>query len=191
MAGTYRYRQVGSLPGTPAEGTLAVAPASASGTQTWTRNVGGTLPPAISVMSFTANGAYLVSPGATVAGAQATCVFATPVPWPPWPMTPGRSASAHATCTGPITSYVVSALVQGTATVSLAGQSVTTTVVVNTFVLKGTYGGSALNVTLTETDSYAPNLRVPVVTKTHVTGVAIGIPITTDRTDTLESPTPS
>ncbi len=186
-AGTYRYRQVGSLPGTPAEGTLVVAPASASGTQVWTRSVGGTVPPATSVMLFNANGAYLMSPGGQVAGAGSSCTFAAPVPWPPWPTTPGTTVSGHASCTGGISSFNVTGHVQGTASVTVAGQTVNAAVVVNTLVLSGVADGSALNVTLTETDYYAPTLRVPVLTVTHVAGTAIGLPVTTDRTDTLES----
>jgi hypothetical protein len=188
--GTYRYHQAGSLSGTPAEGTLVVAPASASGTQTWTRAVGGTVAPSTSVMRFDANGAYLVSPGSQAAGA-ASCTFAAPVAWPPWPTTPGQSVSGSATCSGGISSYQVTGHVQATAPVAAAGTTVNAAVVVYTVTLSGTVSGSPFNVTLTETDYYAPTLRVPVLTKTHVSGTAIGIPITTDRTDTLESLTPS
>jgi hypothetical protein len=45
--------------------------------------------------------------------------------------------------------------------------------------------------TLIETDYYTPTLRVPVVTRTHVVGSALGLAVSTDRTDTLESATPS
>ncbi len=189
--GTYRYRQAGSLPGTPAEGALVVSTVSASGTQTWSRLVGGTIPPSTSLMLFNSAGSFLVSPGGQVAGASATCTFATPVPWPPWPADLGRTAAAQASCTGPVHSYQVIEQVQGTAAMSLDGHSVTTTIVVTTIVLKGTASGSPLTVTLTETDYYAPTLRVPVLTHTHIAGTAIGIPISTDRTDTLESARPA
>ncbi len=189
--GTYRYRQAGSLAGTPGEGTLVVAPVSASGTQVWTRKVGGTVPASASVMLFNATGSYLVSPGGQVGGAPATCTFTAPVPWPLWPTTPGATFSAQATCSGPVSSYQVTGRVQGTATVSLDGHAIATSIVVNTFVLKGTYAGSPLTMTLTETDYYAPTLRVPVVTRTHVVGSALGLAVSTDRTDTLESATPS
>jgi hypothetical protein len=189
--GTYRYHQAGSLPGTPAEGTLVVAPASASGTQEWTRKVGGTMPAATTVMLFNTIGSYLVSPGGQVGGVRATCTFGTPVPWPPWPTMPGATFASQATCSGPVSTYQVSGQVQGTTTLSLDGHAVATTIVVNTFALKGTYAGSPLTMTLTETDYYAPSLRVPVMTRTHVVGSAIGLPLSTDRTDTLESATPS
>jgi hypothetical protein len=189
--GTYRYRQAGSLAGTPGEGTLVVAPVSASGSQVWTRKVGGTVPASASVMLFNATGSYLISPGGQVGGAPATCTFAAPVPWPLWPTTPGATFSAQATCSGPVSSYQVTGRVQGTATVSLDGHAVATSIVVNTFVLKGTYAGSPLTMALIETDYYAPTLRVPVVTRTHVVGSALGLAVSTDRTDTLESATPS
>jgi hypothetical protein len=189
--GTYKYRQAGSLPGTPAEGTLVVAPVSGSGTQVWTRKVGGTVPASASVMLFDTTGSYLVSPGGQVGGAPAACTFNLPVPWPPWPTTPGLSYSAQATCSGPVSSYNATGRVTGSATLSLDGHQINTSIVVNTFVLKGSYAGSPLTMTLAETDYYAPNLRVPVVTRTHVVGSAIGLPVSTDRTDTLESATPS
>ncbi len=188
--GTYRYRQVGSLAGTPAEGTLVVSPASASGTQTWTRVVGGTVAPSTSIMRFDARGAYLVSPGSAAAGA-ASCTFGAPVPWPPWPTTVGQSVSGSATCSGGISSYQVTGHVQAPATMSVAGSTINAAVVVYTVALSGTVSGSPFNVTLAETDYYAPTLRVPVLTRTHVSGTAVGIAITTDRTDTLESVTPS
>ena len=189
--GTYLYHQVGTLAGTPAQGTLVVAPVSAAGTQVWTRAVGGSMAPSTSVMLFNAAGSYLVSPGASVPGADASCSFSSPVAWPPWPTTPGQTVSGQAACTGPISTYRVTVRVTGTATVSLNGQTVTAAVVTNTFVLKGSYAGSPINVTLTETDYYTPTLRIPVVTRTQMSGSALGISISTERTDTLVSSTPS
>ena len=189
--GTYHYRQVGSLPGTPSQGTLVVSPASASGTQTWTRAVGGTVAPSSSVMRFTNAGAFLVSPGNQASGGAASCSFAAPVAWPPWPTTPGARTSGRASCTGGITSYNVSGVVQGTATDTLDGHTITTSVVVYAITLAGNVNGTALNVTLTETDHYSPTLRVPVITQTHLAGTALGLAVTTDRTDTLLSATPS
>ncbi|MGH9125494.1 MAG: hypothetical protein ACRDZ8_12325 [Acidimicrobiales bacterium] len=188
--GTYRYHQVGTLAGTPSEGTLMVTAGSGAGTQVWTRNVGGALPPASTNMLFNASGAFLLTPSDPVTG-TASCTFARPVPWPPYPTTPGQSASVQAACTAPITTYQVSSQVQGTTQVSLGGTSVTAAVVVNTFVIKGNYNGGAINVTLTETDEYAPNLAVPVVTTTRMSGTALGLSVTTQRTDTLESANPS
>jgi len=189
--GTYRYRQSGSLAGTPAEGTLVVAPASTSGTQTWARVVGGTVAPSSTVMLFNASGAFMVAPGAAAAGGPQTCSFATPVPWPPWPTTIGRRASAHATCTGTISSYDVTTEVQGSAAMTLDGKTVNIMAVVNMIVISGTANGSPLHATLTETDYYAATLRVPVQVKTHLAGTVLGLSVTTDRTDTLESATPS
>jgi hypothetical protein len=63
--------------------------------------------------------------------------------------------------------------------------------VVTTITVRGSYAGSTINVTLTETDYYDASLRVPVVTRTHVAGSALGLAITTDRSDTLESATPT
>lgn len=189
--GTYSYRQVGSLPGTPAIGTLVVAPVSASGTQTWTRNVGGTVAPATTVMLFNTAGAYLVDPGTSAAGAQASCTFATPLAWPPWPTTVGASASGQAACSAPVSSYQVTVRVAGSAMLSLGGSTVDTAEVLGTIVIGGNYDGSPLNVTLTETDYYAAGLRVPVETVTHVVGHVLGLSVTTSRTDTLVSATPS
>jgi hypothetical protein len=168
-----------------------VSPAAPSGTQTWTRVVGGSLPAAVTVMLFNASGAYLVSPGSAVAGTQSSCSFAAPIPWPIWPTTVGRSTSGHATCRGPVTTYQVTSVVQGSATLTLDARTVTAAVVVNTIVITGRYNATPLNVTTTETDYYIPTLRVPVLTKTHLVGSVIGISVTTDRTDTLESSTPA
>ncbi len=189
--GTYRYHQAGTLPGTPAVGTLVVTPASASGTQTWTRVVGATVAPASTVMLFNAHGAFMAAPAGSVSGAQATCSFASPLPWPVFPTTVGGTASGHATCSGGISAYNVTEQVQGTATLPLDGTSVTTTFVVSTVVITGTVNGGPLRVSLTETDWYAATLRVPVQTKTHVAGSVMGLSVTTDRTDTLISSTPS
>jgi hypothetical protein len=189
--GTYRYRQAGTLAGTPSQGTLVVSPASASGTQTWTRVVGGTTPAAATVMRFDATGAYLLAPSASVAGAQAACTFPTPLPWPIWPTTVGRTISGQATCHGAVSSYLVTETVQGTRPLPLDGATVVTNVVVNTITMSGSYNGSPLKVTMTETDCYAPTLRVPVQTTTHLTGSVLGFSVATDRTDTLLSATPS
>jgi hypothetical protein len=189
-AGTYRYRQSSTLAGTPGEGTLVVAPASASGIQTWTRVVGGTVAASATVMLFNSTGAYMVTPGGSV-GAAAACSFATPVPWPPWPTTIGRTTSGHGVCTGGITSYDITTRVQGSAAMTLDGRSVDTMVVVNTIVIAGTANGSPLHATLTETDFDAATIRVPLEVKTHLTGTVIGLSVTTDRTDILESATPS
>jgi hypothetical protein len=81
--------------------------------------------------------------------------------------------------------------VQGTAALPLDGTSVTTTVVVSTVVITGAVNGGPLRVSLTETDWYAATLRVPVQTKTHVAGSVMGLSVTTDRTDTLISSTPT
>jgi hypothetical protein len=113
------------------------------------------------------------------------------MPWPPYPTTVGGRASGHATCTGGISTYDVAEQVQGTATLPLDGSSVTTTVVVSTIVISGTVNGGPLRVSLTETDWYAATLRVPVQTKTHVAGSVMGLSVTTDRTDTLISSTPT
>lgn len=189
--GTYRYHQVGTLSGTPSQGTLVVSPASASGTQTWTRVVGGSMPTAATVMRFDATGAYLVAPSASASGAQAACTFPTPLPWPVWPTTVGRTVSGQATCHGAVSSYLVTETVQGTQALPLDGATVMTSEVVNTITMAGSYNGSPLKVTMTETDYYAPTLRVPVKTTTHLTGSVLGFSVATDRTDTLLSATPS
>lgn len=188
--GTYRYHQVGSLPGTPSVGTLVVAPVSASGTQTWTRVVGGTVAPSTTVMLFNTTGVYLVDPGASAAGASATCTFSTPVAWPPWPTTVGAGATGQATCSAPVSSYQVTVRVVGSAMLPLDGATVEVAEVLSTIVIGGNYDGSPLNVTMTETDYYAPTLRVPVETVTHVSGHVLGLSVTTSRTDTLLSATP-
>jgi hypothetical protein len=142
-------------------------------------------------MQFTSAGAFLVAPGNQASGGAASCSFAAPVPWPPWPTTPGQRTSGRASCTGGITSYQVSGVVQGTATDTLDGHPVTTSVVVYTIALAGNVSGSPLNVTVTETDHYSATLRIPVLTQTHLSGTALGLAVITDRTDTLLSATPS
>jgi hypothetical protein len=63
--------------------------------------------------------------------------------------------------------------------------------VASTFTLRGSYNGSPLNVTVAETDWYAPSLRVPVQTHTHLVGTVVGLTVSNDSNYLLTSSRPS
>jgi len=189
--GTYHYHQTSSQPGTPPEGTLVVAPASASGTQVWTRNVGGNVRPSSTVMLFNSSGIFMLSPSGQVAGTAGACSFAAPLPWPPFPLAAGQSFAGHAACSGPVQTFVVSGQVGQVEPLPLNGAMVGTFKVTSNFVLQGSYSGSPLNVTVAETDWYAPSLPVPVQTRTHLVGRVLGLSVTSDTNYLLASSTPS
>ncbi|MDQ6947931.1 MAG: hypothetical protein M3256_17110 [Actinomycetota bacterium] len=186
-AGTYHYRQTSPAASPAVEGTLVVRPAG-SRSQTWIRNVGPKAPVSTSVMSYRGAGMYVVSESEQMSGTTVSCHFASPLPWPPSPPTVGVTFSGHAGCTqGAV--LTVSGKIAGTAVLPLDGKAVTTAVVDSAAVMSVTYLGTRYEVDVTQVDWYAPSLRMPIQTATHVVIPAQGS--TTDTTYVLESSKPS
>ena len=153
--------------------------------------MGGTVKPSSMTMLFNKAGTFMVSPNGQLAGTSGTCAFSIPLPWPPWPATVGATFSGQATCAGPVHTMTISGQIDRTEGLPLDGATVDTFRVVSTLVMKGSYNGSPISVTQTDTNWYAPSLSVPVRSQTHLQGSVIGIPLTIDSTAVLESSKPS
>jgi hypothetical protein len=188
QAGTYHYRQISPATSPAVLGTLVVGPATSVGTQAWTLNLGPKVAVSTSVMSYRAGGIYLVAQSEQMSGSTIACTFAAPLPAPPAPPTVGVTFSGHAACTsGAVLN--VTGKIAGTAVLPLDGTPVTTSVVGTTSVMSVMILGIRYEVDVTQVNWYAPALRMPIRTATHVVIPAQGS--TTDSTYVLDSSKPS
>jgi hypothetical protein len=186
-AGTYHYRQTSPAASPAVEGTLVVGTAT-SGTQTWTLNFGAKVPVSTSTMSYRSTGIYVVAQSEQMSGTTISCPFAAPMASPPSPPTVGATFSGHASCSsGAVLN--VTGKITGNAVMLLNGTPVTTSVVGTTAVMSVTVLGIRYEVDVTQVNWYAPALRMPIQTTTHV--VIPAQKSTSDSTYVLESSTPS
>jgi hypothetical protein len=118
-------------------------------------------------LSFTSSGVFLTSE-TLQAAASTPCVFSSPVAYPPWPLAVGKSSSGTASCSGTTLSLVV----------QVVGQSASNYVVKITQNLAG-------SLTVVETDTYSPSLRMPVKTSFSVSGSLDGSALSTTSTYSL------
>ncbi len=147
--GTYTYTQSG---GSPA--TLKVTLFS-GGVESWVRSDSSST--LTTALLFNGSGVYTGALSVTALGTTINCSFASPVPWPPWPVAVGRDFSGQSTCSGSAT-LALTGHVRGTETLPLDGATVNTFLVDTTATI--TVGTTVI--TLTQTESYAPSLRLPV-----------------------------
>jgi hypothetical protein len=112
-----------------------------------------------------------------------TCTFSPAVAYPPWPLASGQPFQGQATC-GSGTLYL-SGHVAGTASVSVGGTNVSTFLVQSTLKLAGT------TLVISETDWYAPSLRLPVKSTVIAVGGSPSYSIASNTTYVLASTHPS
>jgi hypothetical protein len=117
-------------------------------------------------------------------GISVTGACDAPVPAPPWPPTAGRTFSGHATCDNGFTADF-SGSVGGHTTDHVGGAAVDTVVISSTLHASGTVLGQPVNVTVSDTQHWAPSLRVPTYSHEVVSGQVSG-----DVTSTLLNTSP-
>jgi hypothetical protein len=173
--GNYTYNVSGSSTitynGTPSTSAalspsiLKVSPGPTPGTQVW--NNSSIL---IADLTFNAGGIFMTSETVMYNGSGATCSFAGQgVASPPWPLAAGRSASAQADCgSGQVMAvHVVDTASSATATTTLGP------------------------LTVIETDSYAPSMRLPVRSEIWISGNYGAFSVSSHSIYTLTSARPS
>jgi hypothetical protein len=172
----------------PPEGSLVVDAASANGSQVWHRSVDRSKPPSDTTFTFGPTGMFIVSTvQRTTVGAQTvtfTCTFNPGIPAPPWPPKVGTSFSGHGSC-GSFTADVTGKIT-GTHTVVLDGAQVPTYVVASTIVTHG-----QVESTITQTDWFAPSLRLSVHNQSQSKGTYGVFSFSSNTTSDLVSGRPS
>ena len=194
VPGTYRFRQSGSstvgstTTAAPANGTMTVDPASSNGTQVFHRFVRTDQPPSDTTFSFGPSGMFITTVVTRMTvGTQTvafTCTFNPPVPAPPWPPSVGASISGSGSC-GSFTAQV-SGRIDGTKTVTLDGAPVMVYVVDTTIVTHG-----QVESTQTQTDWFAPSLRLSVHNENRAKGTYGPFSFSSTLVSDLESGRPA
>jgi hypothetical protein len=194
LAGTYRFRQSGSstvgstTTAAPADGTMTVDPASSDGTQVFHRFVRAGQPPSDTTFSFQTSGMFITTVVTRMTvGTQTvafTCTFNPPVPAPPWPPSVGATISGSGSC-GSFTAQVTGRI-DGTKTVTLDGAPVMVYVVDTTIVTHG-----QVESTQTQTDWFAPSLRLSVHNESRAKGTYGPFSFSSTLISDLESGRPS
>lgn len=186
--GTYDYAQSGqtSTDGpVPPEGTLTV---SGSGpAQTFDRRFDGSSNPDFSLSYvFRGDGPFITRIVVSQEGVPITCNFGAPVPAPPWPPTTGRTFSGHATCSNGLQADF-NGSITGRVTDTVGSARVEAVVVNSTLHVYG----NGVDINVTDTQHWAPSLRVPTYSHEVVNGTApfVGA-ITGDVTSRLKSVNP-
>jgi hypothetical protein len=116
----------------------------------------------------------------TQGGARINCAFASPVPVPPWPPTTGRSFSGSATCQPGGLHADFSGSITGRTTDRVAGVALDTKVISCHHHVTGQVLGQPIDVTVKDTQHWAPSLRVPTYSREQISGNVTG-----DVTSTL------
>jgi len=181
--GTYDYAQSGSTNRgqVPPRGTLRV-----SAGQVFTRDTGDGNSSDI-YMNFRSNGPFITK---VVVNAPPmnpiACTFGSPVPAPPWPPTTGRSFSGHATCDNGYTADF-SGSITGHGSDTVAGTAYETVIVASTLHILG----PSIDITVHDTQHWAPALRVPTYSYEKVSGTGpFGVQIAGEVTSTLLNSAP-
>jgi hypothetical protein len=184
--GTYNYSQSGQVGGEPVppNGTLVVSGGGPS--QVFHRYFDTGQQPSDIYYTFRDDGPFITKIVVRQQGAAITCTFGSPVPAPPWPPTAGRTFSGHATCDGGFAADF-NGSVGGHVSDSVAGKSVDSITIDSTLHVTGQIFGQAIDITVKDTQHWAPSLRVPTYSHETISGTAGAQPITGDVTSTLTS----
>ncbi len=192
IPGTYTYTQTGSqkaagfTSSVPPTSTLVVHKATANGEQTSVQKAGGKQVSA-QTLQFTSKGMFLVSEVENVLlpghAETITCTFKPGVPYPPWPLTIGATAQSHTSC-GPV-SVAAKGDVIGRRTTTVGGTTLTVYVVKVTLTTSG-----QITSTSTDTEWFAPSLRLVVRDASTISGKYGPFSFTGSFTRTLTSTTP-
>jgi hypothetical protein len=171
--GTYGYAQTGSSPdgSVPAHGTLVV---SGDTTESFARYYDTSKGPQTLTYVFQPDGPFVTAATISAKGVTITCKFASPVPLPPWPPTPGRTFSGSATCSSGITATIAGSVTSRSGDLVGIHSTVHAT-------------GSGLDVTVDDTESWSISLRVPRSSHQTYSGTALGSPVSGDVSSTLTS----
>ncbi|HVT76887.1 MAG TPA: hypothetical protein VHD87_07635 [Acidimicrobiales bacterium] len=181
--GTYTYAQSGSTSqgSPPGTGTLVVSGGGPS--QVFARHVDGSNEGDL-YFTFTSHGPVITKVVLKQNGIAINCSFASPVPAPPWPPTAGSHFSGHATCDNGFTADF-SGSVGGHVTDHVAGTAVDAVVISSTLHASGQVLGQPVEVTVNDTQHWAPSLRVPTYSHEVISGQVSG-----DVTSTLLNTSP-
>jgi hypothetical protein len=188
--GTYEMRQSGTTTvGTesasvPPQGTLVVEPPTADGTQVWERYVASGKPPSTTTLQFRPGGPVILATSQASPAGQVSCTFDPPIPAPPWPPRVGATFSAQGAC-GSFT-VSVQGRIDATSSVVLDGTAYAVYVIDSKIATSG-----KVQATGSETDWYAPALRLDVHQVTTESGTYDFVPFKTTLTSDLVSPRPS
>lgn len=178
--GTYTYSQQGSGPDgpVPASGQLIVT--GAGPTQTLARKYDpAKAAPFELTIEYRSDGPVLTQ-AVVRRGVAISCVFATPVHFPPYPPNNGATFSGSANCSNGIKA-TIGGSVQGKNKVTVQGKVYD--VIVVTAAL--TVTGSGANVTANLTEWIAPQLGVPAYSRETFSGTTPFGPVSGDATSTL------
>ena len=144
--------------------------------------------PSDTTFAFRADGMFILSTviRATYAGqtAEYTCTFTAPLPAPPWPPAVGKTFSGHADC-GNFTADVAGRI-NGTRQAVVDGSPVDVYVVDSTVDTHGQVESHG-----TQTDWFAPSLRLTVHSETHQSCTYGVVSFSGDLTADLVSARPS
>ncbi|MEY2473154.1 MAG: hypothetical protein QOK28_2483 [Actinomycetota bacterium] len=183
--GTYDYAQSGSTNqgSVPPSGTLVVEGTGPS--QVFARHAD---PQSEGDLYFTfgSDGPHITRVVLKQQGLVITCTFATPVPAPPWPPTTGKTFSGHAACDNGFAADF-SGSITGHQNDSVSGRSFEVVVVASTLHVSG----NGIDVNVSDTQHWAPALRVPTYSHEVVHGTGpFGSTIAGDVTSTLVNASP-
>ena len=183
--GTYDYAQSGtSTAGSvPPNGLLKVDPANASGIQVLHRQVDPSQPGSDTTVAFRADGPFITDTVTRQQQFEVRCHFDPPIAAPPWPATEGKPISGKADC-GQI-KVEVNGSITGHRTTKLDGADIE--VVVATVTIKTT---GQVESTTTETQWWAPSLRLTVHTESKSKGSFGAFPFESNVTSDLKSGKP-
>jgi hypothetical protein len=178
--GTYNYAQSGQVGGesVPPNGTLNV---SGGQSQVFSRRFDPNDAPSDIYFNFTPSGPFITRVVVRQGAFVISCTFGSPVPAPPWPPTSGRSFSGHSTCDNGFAADF-SGIVGGHDPDTVGGKSVDTIVINSTLHITGNLFGAQIDITVKDTQHWAPSLRVPTYSHETISGTVSG-----DVTSTLTS----
>ena len=183
--GTYDYLQQGTTNqgAVPPNGTMVVSGSGPS--QVFARKADSNNEADL-YMNFTSHGPFLTKVVLKQQGILVNCAFDAPVAAPPWPADTGKTFNGHATCdNGFVADFNGS--ITGHGSDSVGGKAFDTVIVDSTLHVFG----NGVDVTVKDTQHWAPALRVPTYSHEVVNGTGpFGVVITGNVTSTLKSASP-
>jgi hypothetical protein len=184
-AGTYDYSQSGTTNqgAVPPNGTMVVSGSGPS--QVFARHADSNNEADL-YMNFTSHGPFLTKVVLKQQGILVNCAFGSPVAAPPWPPDTGKSFSGHATCDNGFAADF-NGSITGHGSDTVGGKAFETVILNSTLHVVG----NGVDVTVKDTQHWAPALRVPTFSHEVVNGTGpFGVVITGDVTSTLRNATP-
>ena len=183
--GTYDYTQSGtSTVGTvPTAGTLRVDAAGANGSQVLHRYIDPSGQPTDTTLAFRTDGPFITQIVQRQQQVVITCNFNPPIPAPPWPATDGKPIAGKADC-GAV-KVEINGSITGHRTTKLDGKDIDVVVATVTVTTHG-----QVESTGTQTQWWAPSLRLTVHEESHTKGNFGAFPFESSVTADLKSAKP-